>query len=165
MRLTMTVLFVLLVAAATAASSLAMSHEEDGKQMEHGTDHAAMKHGNMSDMQSLGECMRDDVHSTASIKAYPAGTIASMAKMGMDATHHFMIFFTDMAGSEIKDGLVAVKVTNPAGETSAPVKLMSMGAGFGADIVMPEKGEYQLEVGTKLADGKKRVFEYSYANN
>ena len=39
---------------------------------------------------------------------------------------------------------------------------MGMGNHFGADIVLPAKGEYQFQVGSKLADGSKRQFTFHY---
>jgi hypothetical protein len=33
---------------------------------------------------------------------------------------------------------------------------------FGADVALSEKGKYEFTVGTKLADGEKRQFEFSY---
>jgi hypothetical protein len=39
---------------------------------------------------------------------------------------------------------------------------MGMGNHFGADVALSEKGEYQFQVGSKLADGKTRQFHFSY---
>ncbi|HFQ82232.1 MAG TPA: hypothetical protein ENK33_12805 [Desulfobacterales bacterium] len=88
---------------------------------------------------------------------------AAMAKMGMTATHHFMVMFTDLkSGEQLTDGMAAVKITNPAGKTSRPVMLMAMRGIFGSDITMNKPGIYKLSVGTRLNDGQKRVFHFSY---
>jgi hypothetical protein len=39
---------------------------------------------------------------------------------------------------------------------------MGMEGHFGADIVLPEKGEYHFKVGTKLADGQKREYHFHH---
>jgi hypothetical protein len=163
MRNLLTLVLAVVMLCAAPLTLRAMSHDHKQSDMKN-MDHAQMDHGSMTGMQSLGECVRDEVQSRADIKAYGADAVASMAKMGMDGTHHLMVYFSDKSGGEITDGVVAVRIKGPDGKQSAPVKLMGMGKGFGGDIVLKAKGEYELEVGTKLQDGKKRVFEYSYEN-
>jgi hypothetical protein len=163
MRNFLTLVLSVVLFAAAPLPLQAMNHEQEQSDMKK-MDHSKMDHGGMTGMQGLGECLRDEVQSRAEIKAYGADAVASMAKMGMDGTHHLMVYFNDMSGGEIVDGTVAVRVKGPDGKPSAPVKLMGMGKGFGSDIVLKGKGEFELEIGTKLKDGKKRVFEYSYEN-
>ncbi len=87
----------------------------------------------------------------------------SMAKQGLKETHHMMVMFSDMKDSKpVTEGTVAVKVVDPAGVKSEPIKTMLMGDGFGANIALPTPGKYTFEVGTKLADAKKRVFTFTY---
>jgi len=153
--------------------ALAMSQDKDDhKGMDHsmhdsmdksGHDHGMHGSDMHGGMEMLGQCEREGVSAMAHIKSYDADAMASMKKMGMNGTHHLMIFFEDH-GESIADGMAAVKLTGPDGKTSEPVKLMLMGKGFGADVAFQEKGEYAIEVGTKLKDGKKRVFEFSYYN-
>jgi hypothetical protein len=71
-----------------------------------------------------------------------------------------MVAFVDAAGKPVTEGTVAVKIKNPAGKEGKAIKLMGMEGHFGADIVLPEKGEYHFKVGTKLADGKKREYHF-----
>ena len=88
---------------------------------------------------------------------------AAMSKNGRQETHHLMVIFTDSAqGKPITQGLAAVKVTGPDGVKGAPVKMMPMGDGFGADLTLARPGKYDFEVGTKLADSRRRVFTFSY---
>jgi hypothetical protein len=89
----------------------------------------------------------------------------SMDKMKM--TYHFMLVCSDTnSGAFLSDGLVALKITGPSGHTSEPIKLMPMTMGmvkgFGAGVNLTEKGTYNFVVGSKLADGKKRQFVFSY---
>jgi hypothetical protein len=87
----------------------------------------------------------------------------AMSKMGMDATNHFMIMFTDQTTNELlTKGVVALKITHPDGHTDKPIKLMSMTNAFGSDITLTDKGTHKLTVGTKLSDGKKRTFNFEY---
>jgi len=89
---------------------------------------------------------------------------AMMAQMGKKENYHFMVMFNDAkTGAAIEQGTVAVKITDPAtGKTGEAIPLMGMGNHFGADVALPDKGEYQFQVGTKLADGTKRQFRFSY---
>jgi len=87
----------------------------------------------------------------------------AMAQHGMKETHHLMVMFTDsQSGKPITVGAVAVKVIDPAGVKGEPVKMVPMGDGFGADVALAAPGKYSFEVGTKLADAKKRIFTFSY---
>jgi len=86
---------------------------------------------------------------------------AAMAKMNMSQTHHFMVMFTDAeTGKSLDSGLAAVKITDPQGTTSTPVKLMGMKGGFGADVTLDKPGIYTFDVATRFADGKKRQFQF-----
>ncbi|MBA3014398.1 MAG: hypothetical protein KKD63_15470 [Proteobacteria bacterium] len=88
----------------------------------------------------------------------------NMAKHGMKETHHMMVMFTDTKdGKPITSGAAAVKVADPAtGVMSEPKKMMLMGDGFGTDVTVATPGTYTFEVGTKLADGKRRVFTFTH---
>jgi len=107
----------------------------------------------------LGESVQDIVQAAAHLRDIRE----AMAKMGMDKTHHFMVMFKDVSsGKTLDQGLVALKVVDPTGQKSDAVKLMGMGEGFGGDVTLSQKGKYVLEVGTKLADGKTRQFQFQY---
>lgn len=167
------------------ASLMAMSHEKHGddhsshqemdhSKMGHGTmnhgskdqmkhdgmDHSKMDHGGMEmhgDMAQLGTEVVDGVKASARIK----NISAAAGKMGMKQTHHLMVDFTNSKnGAALARGTVAVKVKGPNDREGKPVKLMSMGSGFGADLELKEKGKYHFKVGTKLEDGTKRKFMF-----
>ncbi len=87
----------------------------------------------------------------------------ALAAAGMPGTHHLMLAFSDAgSGRQVGDGLVAVKVNGPDRKAGAPVKMMAMDGSFGADLDLAKSGSYDIEVGTKLADGKNRQFRFSY---
>ncbi|MBU0480187.1 MAG: hypothetical protein KKG47_03680 [Proteobacteria bacterium] len=90
---------------------------------------------------------------------------AAMAEYGSKETHHFMVqFSTEGDGQSLDTGLAAVKVVDPEGKELDPRKMMAMDGSFGVDVALNMKGKYQFEVGTKLKDGKKRVFRFHYEN-
>ncbi|ORJ60503.1 hypothetical protein [Geothermobacter hydrogeniphilus] len=131
-----------------------------------GMDHGDMKGMKMDgDMIMLGNDSDEGIKAMAHAKVYDQAGRDALAKMGMNSTHHLMLMFTDeKTGKPVTEGKVAVKVKREGGEESKPVMLMAMkmgmGAGFGGDISLPEKGEYEIKVGTRLADGKKRQFKF-----
>jgi len=128
-------------------------------------DHSKMNHAGMEaagQMIDLGSVTENGVEALAEMKDISK----AMAQMGMEATHHFMVMFVDTKNFEpIEEGVVALKITSPPGETSDAVKLMGMHGGYGSDIALKEKGAYTFQVGTKLADGQKRQFEFKFHNH
>ncbi|MDD2464309.1 MAG: hypothetical protein PHI97_09950 [Desulfobulbus sp.] len=89
---------------------------------------------------------------------------AVMAQVGKKENYHFMVMFSDAkTGAAIEQGTVAVKITDPkTGQTGEAIPLMGMGGHFGVDVSLLAKGEYQFQVGSKLADGSKRQFTFHY---
>lgn len=188
MMLIFTAVFPLLAVASSGEHKMAMDHSkmdmdhgdhEHGKMdMDHGKDHEGHDHGDMHDMDHgqmqmaggmvmLGNDDEEGVKAMAHVKVYDESSKASMAKMGMTSTHHFMVVFADdKSGQAITEGMAAVKVKAKDGEAGKAVKLMpmkmTMGTGFGADVTLPGPGEYEFKLGTKLADGKKRQFKFEF---
>lgn len=87
---------------------------------------------------------------------------AAMQQAGQPTTHHLMITFTGADGTAINQGTAAVKVTGPDGSSGAPIRMMMMEGSFGADLTLAKPGVYQLEVGSKLADGTTRQFAFRH---
>lgn len=110
-------------------------------------------------MDMLGNQVRDGVRATARI----SDVSAAMTAAGMSRTHHLMLSFAHEAGgAAVSDGRVAVRVITPSGQTLQAVSLQGMDGEFGGDVELKEKGKYTLQVGTQLADGKTRQFEFQY---
>lgn len=134
-------------------------------------DHSKMNHDSMEKMDhgggmsmGGGMIMLQDVEVDGVMaSAHMFDTKEKMAKHGMKETHHFMVGFMDTEGTPLK-GAIALKVKGPDGVTSEPIRLMGMGQGFGADIALDQKGTYMFMVGTKLDDGKKRMFHMHHEN-
>jgi len=135
----------------------AASHEHDMAGMDHGT---MTKKGDIhKGMLTVGEQTVDGVKAIA----YLNDVKATMAKMGMKETHHLMIHFYNAKDSKtMETGTVAVKIKGPDGKEGAPIKLIGMDKHFGADVIIVQKGAYGFTVGTQLADGVKRQFEFKY---
>ena len=127
---------------------------------------AAAMQGKMGGMHGMRSMVMLGVKTQSGVKAM--GHIMSMPKHAAQSgtSHHFMVMFNDaQRGTPITEGAVALKVTDPAGETTAPVRLMpmsiGMAKGFGAAVQLAKKGTYRFEVGCKLSDGKVRHFFFS----
>ena len=153
-----------------------MKHDDKGMQKGHemGMDHSKeMSHdmhkghdmGGGDDFVEVGKDTQDGVVATVKVKTYDAETMATMAKMGMDATHHVMVFFVDeKSGKPVAGGKAAIKVKGAEDTSAKPAMMMLMGDGFGGDVTVKGKGMYTFEIGTKLEDGKKRQFEVGFHN-
>lgn len=142
---------------ALPASVLAASHEHGT--MDHGAMHGGSAHQQMDEAMIMlpGQTV-DGVTAAVHIKDVRAG----MAKMGMPQTHHFMLALTDAAGKTVTEGTVALKIKSPDDKTGEAIKLMGMQGHFGADVTLAAKGTYVFTIGSQLADGKKRQFEFSH---
>ena len=87
----------------------------------------------------------------------------AMAEHGGTMTHHFMVEFSvEGTTDKLDTGLAALKIIDPEGQALSPKKMMAMDGSFGVDIELTKNGKYMFEVGTKLSDGKKRIFRFHY---
>ncbi len=122
--------------------------------------HGAMAgHAAMAGTVMLGEVTEAGVTAMAHI----ADVGAAMAAAGRKENHHLMVMFRDAAGKPLAQGTVALRLTAPgSAEPGAPMALAPMAGQFGADLALTGKGLYRFEIGTKLADGVKRQFAFSY---
>lgn len=162
--------------------SLAMSHQEQGSHddqasSEGGSPHGEMNHaghGNSHDSQSHAEGISSDgammivgsmVSKGVKGMAHIKDVSETMAKMGLQTTHHFMIAFVDeKTGEQIKKGTVALKITNPDAKVGDAIELVGMDGHFGADIILDMEGEYHFRLGTRLEDGQSRKYHFHHVN-
>lgn len=87
---------------------------------------------------------------------------------GVKETHHIMVEFKDArTGNSLTEGEVTIKIQNP--DKSAQTKelmamkgMAGMGAGFGADFDLSQKGKYGIMTKFKLKDGKIRSSKFWY---
>jgi hypothetical protein len=151
--LTMLMLFV-------AVPVIAAPHDHSGHN--HGAAKPAAHQGHEGhdadgNLLELGSATAKGVEAHADLK----DVRAAMAKVGMKHTHHLMVMFHDeKTGKSLESGKVAVKITAPDGTVSGPFELIGMDGHFGADVTLGKPGEYQFQVGSKLADGTSRQFEF-----
>ena len=167
--LTLTLALAIVPALALAhCGSCAMEDKSKGSQKV-AADHTGHDHSGHDDHQGhsgmaaaggmldLGSKAENGVKATAEMK----DVRAAMVKMGMKTTHHFMVSFADeKSGKSIDSGTVAVKIIDPAGTVTGPMELMGMQGHFGADVILDKKGEYTFQVGSKLADGQTRQYQF-----
>jgi hypothetical protein len=138
-----------------AAAPAQSANDHSGHAMDHGS--MAM---NPAKTIMLGEQTVEGIKGMAHLNDVGA----MMAQMGQKENYHFMIMFSDVkTGAAIEQGTVAVKIIDPkTSQAGEAVALMGMGSHFGADIILPSKGEYHFQVGSKLTDGSKRQFSFQY---
>jgi hypothetical protein len=158
-------MMVLIVAMGMPMVAIAMDHGSHDKEMSKDKDPDMHKGHDMAakdgDFVEIGKDTQDGVVATVKVKAYDEKTRATMEKMGMNATHHVMVFFTEeKTGDAVTSGKAALKIK---GEEAKPAMLMLMGTGFGSDVSVGE-GMSKFEIGTKLEDGKKRQFSVMFHN-
>ena len=133
---------------------------------EHGSQPMVQMHSEQDAMQMneasimLGDETVDGVKAMAHVN--DIGVM--MTQMGRKENYHFMLMFSDTAsGAPVESGAVAVKIIDPkTGQAGEAIPLIGMGGHFGADIILPEKGNYSFQVGTKLTDGKKRQYTFHF---
>ena len=134
---------------------------DDAKEMDHDMHKGHDMEAKDGDFVEIGKDTQDGVVATVKVKTYDEKTKATMAKMGMKATHHVMVFFADAkTGAAVASGKAALKIK---GEDAKPAMLMQMGTGFGSDVSVGG-GMTTFEIGTKLEDGKKRQFSVMFHN-
>ena len=176
-RFTLAMMALVIAMGMPIIATAAMDHDSHDKEMSKEMDHD-MKMGDAKEMDhdmhkghdmaakdgdfvEIGKDTQDGVVVTVKVKTYDEKTKATMAKMGMNATHHVMVFFADeKTGAAVTSGKAALKVK---GEDVKPAMLMQMGTGFGSDVSVGE-GMSTFEIGTKLEDGKKRQFSVMFHN-
>lgn len=152
---------VLLMAPVGAMAMKGMDHGDSGKNESMDHDMKNMDHGSMDmggKMIMLGDVEVDGVMGSAHLMDVKE----KMAKHGMDMTHHIMINFMDTEGNPVEKGSAAVKVEDPQKKEGKAMKMMGMKGGFGVDLKLDQKGMYNFKVGTKLADGQKRTFQFHF---
>lgn len=161
------ILLVVLTLILSPSGVLAMKDMDHGSMDKEAMDHSKMEgEGGHSGMDMGGEMIMlqerevDDVLGSAHLMDVKE----KMAEHGMGMTHHIMVGFIGRDSMAIREGQVAVKIKSPDGKTDKPIKMMGMHGQFGADITLDQKGAYQFIIGTKLADGKKRTFQFHYDN-
>jgi len=130
-------------------------------------DHSKMKMDSSSGMAMGGDMVMLQGVEVDGVKAsaHLMDTKKQMAEHGMSMTHHIMVGFMTGKGKNIEKGQVAVKVESPDGKVSKANKMMGMDGQFGTDVTLDQKGTYTFMIGTKLADGKQRMFHMSFDNS
>ncbi len=154
-----TVLVLAAAALVCSAPLAAFAMDHDTMSMKHGNDSMMMdKSGGMQ----MGKAAHVAVADGVKASFHFMDIRAKMKAMGMQATNHIMVMFTDAkTGKMLTEGAVKLKVMAP--DKSEQVKdLMGMKGGFGADFTLAQKGKYGIMCKFKLADGKVRSVKFWY---
>lgn len=110
-------------------------------------------------MIMLGNVVQNGVKAMAHLKDVEE----TMADLGGDVTHHLMVVFVDQdTGELIESGSAAVKFRYENQKLADPVPLTAMQGHYGADLSLKGPGEYQFVIGSQLADGRKRQFQFDF---
>ena len=155
-------LMALLAAAVLTLPTLALAASHEHGAMDHGSVHDMKghdEHGGMGmdgTMLMLPEQTVDGVTAMVHLKDVKA----TMAKMGMKHTHHFMVMFKDATGKQVEAQVAAVKIVDPSGKELETVELMSMQGHSGADVILAAPGAYTFKVAAKLPGEKKVKYEF-----
>jgi len=162
------ILAALLIFPATSFAS--GDHSKHDKKVGHDMekmDHGDMKNADHVGMSTDGKMYLLGSHEVDGVKgmAHMNDVRKQMAEHGLKQTHHIMIAFEDVAsGDAVENGSVAVKIEDPDENISEAIKLVGMDGHYGADVILDKKGMYHFKFGTKLVDGKKRMFHYHFEN-
>ena len=143
------------IALAAPAAFAALDHAS--MPMDHGS--MKMEHGSMMSMGTLVHVgVVDGVKATFRV----IDIQKKMKAMGMKATHHIMVMFTDArTGKMLSGGEAKIKIIAP--DKSEQVKgLMGMEGGFGSDFTMSATGKYGVICMFKLKDGKVCTIKFWY---
>jgi hypothetical protein len=117
-----------------ATNKAAEMGQADGMQMGQAMKMGSSMSDDAGDFVEVGSDSVDGVAAMVKVKTYDEKTLASMQKMGMNATHHVMVFFTDEASGQALGGQAALKIKDADGNVSEPAMMMRMGKGFGAGV-------------------------------
>lgn len=147
---------------ALPTAGLAASHSMDHSG--HGNSAQQMVHGStVIDMDKSVIMLPEQTVDSITALAHLKDVKATMAKMGMKHTHHFMVNFKEAkSGKALEAQVAAVKIVDPSGKEGEPVKLMSMDGHSGADVILAASGAYKFKVAVKLAGEKTVQYEFAY---
>jgi len=78
----------------------------------------------------------------------------------MEGTYHMMVFFTDSEGKPVTEAKVGYLIKGPDGKIQKTMA-MNMGKGFGANVKLTVKGEYEITAKALIGD-KKVLDRFTY---
>lgn len=79
------------------------------------------------------------------------------------ATHRIRIIFTiEKTGETVLDGQTAARIYTGTGQATDTVRLEGENEVWSGFLHLPDTQETMIKVGTKLTDGKKRIYRFFY---
>ena len=104
----------------------------------------------------LGQDSYRGVSAAAKLRKLPATD-------GRSETYLLTVRFDETkSGRQIQQGDVAAKIIAPNGSVGVPVRLLPEGGVFQTIIVLAREGESMIRIGSKLNDGKKRIYRFFF---
>lgn len=110
----------------------------------------------------LGTDVRRGVEAHGRLEARP---MLDLSQPLAESMHHFavMIRFRQQDDSKILlEGQVAARSFSADDRVMQTVRLEVQGDEWTGDLALPATGETMIKIGSKLADGKKRIFRFFY---
>lgn len=108
----------------------------------------------------LGKDVRRGVEAQALLESQPLLDISE--PLEGDLQHYLItIVFTDLGiGKALLEGQVAARVSNAEQRMTDTVRLEPQQNQWRGILRLPAEGETMIKVGTKLSDGKKRIYRF-----
>jgi hypothetical protein len=110
----------------------------------------------------LGQEIRRGVEARARLEAQPLLDISEPLDGGL---RHYMIsvaFIEAETGKTLMEGQVAARTITPNKRVAETVRLAPRDYRWTGVLVLPSAGETLIKIGTRLADGKKRIYRFFF---
>ncbi len=138
------------------------SHSMDHDSMK-GMDHGSKKMDESKKMDDSMIMLPEQTVDGITAMVHLKDVKATMAKMGMKQTHHFMVMFKDqLSGTNVVAKVAAVKIVTQDGTEGESIELPTMQGHSGADVILAVPGAYTFKVAAKLPGDKKVQYEFKY---
>lgn len=113
-------------------------------------------------INDLGEEIRRGVKARVQLESQPLRDIEKPLNGGL---HHYLIsvvFLKEKTGKELLEGQVAARTFTPDRRMARTVRLEPQQHQWTGLLELPSEGETMIKVGSKLSDGKKRIYRFFY---
>ncbi len=113
-------------------------------------------------ISDLGRDVRRGVEAQVQLEPQPLLDISEPLDGNL---RHFLIsvfFIETKTGQELLEGQVAARIFTPDKRIAKTVRLEPREFQWSGVLVLPSEGETMIKIGTKLADGKKRIYRFFY---
>ena len=87
--------------------------------------------------------------------------------LGGHSSHYLIsVVFTDVAtGKLLLEGQVAARTVTSNNQALKTIRLEAQPLKWSGLLTLPSKGETMIKIGSKLSDGKKRIYRFFYSHD